>query len=68
LDYHLSRRWTLFPLLVAAGLVATAAGVWLYTGDINSPPNTVTTPWFWWLPFGWFIFIPVFFLIFFGVR
>jgi putative membrane protein len=68
LDYHPSRRWALLPLLIAAGLVATFVGVWLYTGDIAAPANTATTPWFWWFPFGWFIFIPIFFLIFYAVR
>lgn len=37
-------------------------------GSLFSSPASATYPWLWWFPFGWFIFIPVFFLIFFAVR
>ncbi len=67
-NYHPSLRWALLPLLIVAGVVATFVGVWLYTGDIAAPANPATAPWLWWFPFGWFIFIPVLFLIFFAVR
>ena len=65
-----SRRWVFVPLLVAAGLIVTFAGVALYLGVPSAPPTTgATYPWFWWFPFPWFFFIiPVFFLIFFAVR
>jgi uncharacterized membrane protein len=68
-NYHASRRWLFVPLLVAAALIAAFAGLWLYAGAFAAPSTaSATYPWFfWWSPFGWFIFIPVF-LIFFAVR
>jgi putative membrane protein len=67
-NYDPSRRWALIPLLVAAGLISTFVGIWLYRGAPAAPPTNTVYPWFWWFPFGWFIFIPIFFLIFFAVR
>ena len=67
-DYGPSRRWVLLPVLAAAGIAAASIAVWLYAYHASALPAT-TPPWSgWWFPFGWFLFIPVFFLIFFAFR
>lgn len=61
-----SRRWIWLPFLVAAGSVALFVGGWLFFGSPG--PASANGPVYWWFPLGWFFLIPVFFLVFFGLR
>jgi putative membrane protein len=65
-DAHPPRRWMWLPLVFAAALVAVLVGSWLYFG---APGPAYAGPWpVWWFPFGWFLFIPVIFLVIFSIR
>jgi putative membrane protein len=65
-DAHPPRRWMWLPLIVAAGLVVAFLIAGLAYGA--AAPASAQYPWAgWWFP-GWFFIIPVFFLIFFGLR
>jgi putative membrane protein len=57
-------RWVLAPLLLIAALVATVIGVSFYF-NAASPQ---AYGWWPWAPFGWFFFIPLFFVAFFALR
>jgi putative membrane protein len=60
-----SRAWLLAPII--AVLIAVSIGVAFYYHGL---PQTTTYPYFgWWFPFPWFFFfIPVFFIVFLGLR
>jgi putative membrane protein len=64
-DAHPSRRWLWLPVIVAASLIVVAFASWTYYGAQG--PAYANGPWLW-FPFGWFLFIPAFFLIFFSLR
>jgi uncharacterized membrane protein len=57
-------RWALVPVLVVAALVVAATGASLY---FNAGP-VQGYGWWPWAPFGWFFFIPLFFVGFFVLR
>jgi putative membrane protein len=60
-DRYRSRRWYFLPAIIV-GMVALAV-------VLSAAFYGASGPWFgWWFPFGWFIFIPVFFVGFFLIR
>jgi putative membrane protein len=63
-DGRRQARWILLPALVLVALVAAAVGASLYLGAGRLPYYG----WWPWAPFGWFFFIPLFFIAFFALR
>jgi putative membrane protein len=59
-----SRAWLLVPVLGVGAIIALVALSFFYGAHVVG-----VYPWSgWWFPFGWFIFIPVIFLVFFAFR
>ncbi|MDA4114934.1 MAG: SHOCT domain-containing protein [Thaumarchaeota archaeon] len=59
-----SLRWVLVPVVLLAAVASVAVGATLYS-------NTASPQyygWWPWAPFGWFFFIPLFFVAFFALR
>jgi putative membrane protein len=61
-------RWVPLVFLGVIVVFFVLAGLWFVSYNGTPTTYTVNGPWFWWFPFGWFFFIPVFFIVFFGFR